>query len=192
MRARGHERRTTEAGHTTVLDPSSKLPAKKSLPPGGRPHTTYPHLHKHRPVTTGERSPIARRDLYSGDRLKVEVARDGKPARTLYRVLRRHAGLTLLEARLTTGRTHQIRAHLRHEGHPVAGDPVYGDRALNEALRGRHGLWRQWLHAWRVGLVHPVTGEGLDLVAPLPEDLRKVLEGEGFGRDAVPDGAWKA
>jgi 23S rRNA pseudouridine955/2504/2580 synthase len=137
-------------------------------------------------------APLLRMDLFDSNRLRVEVAREGKPARTLYRVLARHAGLTLLEARPQTGRTHQIRVHLAHLGHPLAGDPVYGDAGLNEALRGRHGLWRQWLHAFSVRLNHPATGRGLFIRAPLPDDLLKVLDGEGFPRDALPDGSFRS
>jgi 23S rRNA pseudouridine955/2504/2580 synthase len=134
-------------------------------------------------------APLLRMDLYESDRLRVEVAREGKPARTIYRVLARHAGLTLLEAHPHTGRTHQIRVHFAHLGHPLAGDPVYGDQALNEALRGRHGLWRQWLHACSVRLNHPATGMVLTVTAPLPDDLVKVLDGEGFPHDVLPEGA---
>jgi 23S rRNA pseudouridine1911/1915/1917 synthase len=75
---------------------------------------------------------------------------------------------TLLRVRLETGRTHQIRAHLLAIGHPVAGDPEYGKA-------GRHGLTRQFLHATRIAFVHPVSGEFMELEAPLPEDLVRAL-----------------
>jgi 23S rRNA pseudouridine1911/1915/1917 synthase len=78
-------------------------------------------------------------------------------------------GATLLRVRLQTGRTHQIRAHLRAIGHPVLGDPVYG-------VTGRLGLERQFLHAERLALRHPVTGAALDLRSPLPGDLAAALE----------------
>ena len=77
-------------------------------------------------------------------------------------------GDTLLRVTLETGRTHQIRAHLLAIGHPVAGDPEYGSP-------GRHGLSRQFLHAARLALEHPATGEALELRAPLPEDLVRAL-----------------
>jgi len=134
-------------------------------------------------------APILRQDLYDSDRLRVEVDRDGKPARTLYRVVAVHAGLSLVEAQPQTGRTHQIRAHFAHVGCPVAGDPVYGHDAVNRRLKGRHGLWRQWLHAFSVRLNHPVTGATVFVTAPLPEDLRNVLVGEGFPLDGLPEGA---
>lgn len=75
---------------------------------------------------------------------------------------------TLLRVRLETGRTHQIRAHLRAIGHLVAGDPVYG-------TAGRYGLQRQFLHAARLAFEHPVTGETVDLTSPLPADLAAAL-----------------
>jgi 23S rRNA pseudouridine1911/1915/1917 synthase len=77
-------------------------------------------------------------------------------------------GRTLLRVRLETGRTHQIRAHLKAIGHPVCGDPEYG-RA------GDLGLPRQFLHAARLAFVHPRTGEPLDITSPLPEDLARAL-----------------
>ncbi|MDX6641633.1 MAG: rRNA synthase [Solirubrobacteraceae bacterium] len=85
------------------------------------------------------------------------------------------AGATLLRVRLETGRTHQIRAHLQAIGHPVAGDPEYG-------TAGRYGLARQFLHATRLALDHPVTGERLDVVSPLPEDLEAALSRARSGR----------
>jgi 23S rRNA pseudouridine1911/1915/1917 synthase len=76
---------------------------------------------------------------------------------------------TLLRVRLETGRTHQIRAHLQAIGHPVCGDPEYGHAGL-------YGLERQFLHAARLVLAHPVTGEEIDVSSPLPADLRDALE----------------
>jgi 23S rRNA pseudouridine1911/1915/1917 synthase len=76
---------------------------------------------------------------------------------------------TLLRVRLETGRTHQIRAHLRAIDHPVVGDPEYG-------TAGRLGLERQFLHAARLAFDHPVTGERVDVSSPLPDDLRAALE----------------
>lgn len=97
---------------------------------------------------------------------------------TRYRVLG-HTPLspqaTLLEVDLVTGRTHQIRRHLSGAGHGVAGDPRYGDAAFDRALQEATGLDRMFLHAWRVRLPHPRTGEPLELTAPLPEDLERCL-----------------
>jgi 23S rRNA pseudouridine1911/1915/1917 synthase len=114
---------------------------------------------------------IGRRE---NDRKRMGVrTRGGREARTAYRVLRRLPGMTLIEAGLETGRTHQIRVHLAHIGHPVVGDAVYGGR------RGRHPAapdgsraGRQMLHAWRLGFRHPRTDAWLEFTAPIPEDLR--------------------
>ncbi|MDW7712354.1 MAG: RluA family pseudouridine synthase [Deferrisomatales bacterium] len=96
---------------------------------------------------------------------------------TRYRTLGRTetpCAAALLEVQLVTGRTHQIRRHLAGEGHPVAGDPRYGDPAFNEALAAS-GVGRMFLHAWKVCLPHPVTGERLELTAPVPEDMEQAL-----------------
>jgi 23S rRNA pseudouridine1911/1915/1917 synthase len=75
----------------------------------------------------------------------------------------------LIEARLETGRTHQVRAHFAAIGHPVAGDPRYGHA-------GRHGLARQFLHSAELGFRHPFTEEEMTFASPLPRDLREALE----------------
>lgn len=80
-------------------------------------------------------------------------------------------GFTLLEVTIKTGRTHQIRVHLANAGHPIAGDDKYGDFELNRQL-GRLGFKRMFLHAWRLALTHPGSGEALVLHSELPEDLR--------------------
>lgn len=80
-------------------------------------------------------------------------------------------GLTLLEVTIKTGRTHQIRVHLAHAGHPIAGDDKYGDFELNRQLV-RSGLKRMFLHAWRLRLKSPSTGEPLELVSQLPVELQ--------------------
>jgi 23S rRNA pseudouridine1911/1915/1917 synthase len=87
-------------------------------------------------------------------------------------------GATLLRVRLETGRTHQIRAHLLAIGNPVAGDPEYGNAR-------RYGLARQFLHAARLAFAHPVSGETLDLLSPLPEDLAMALR-QASGERADP------
>jgi 23S rRNA pseudouridine1911/1915/1917 synthase len=83
---------------------------------------------------------------------------------------------TLLRVSLETGRTHQIRAHLRAIGHPVAGDPEYG-------TAGRLGLERQFLHAARLRFAQPFTGDLVDVTSPLPDDLAAAL---GRARDEAP------
>jgi 23S rRNA pseudouridine1911/1915/1917 synthase len=103
-------------------------------------------------------------------RKRMAVVAGGREARTHYRVLREIDGRSLVEVRPETGRTHQIRVHFASIGHPVAGDAVYG--------RGRRAipsLRRQFLHASRLALRHPRTGERLELEAELPEDLLRAL-----------------
>ncbi len=104
---------------------------------------------------------------------RFRVDRSGRPARTHYRVAAawEAAGRSLLEVHLETGRTHQIRVHLASIGHPVCGDPAYG--------RGGDGVPRTWLHATGLAFTHPVTGEGVEVTAPIPPDLSQVLAGLG-------------
>ena len=108
-------------------------------------------------------------------RTRMTVTRRGKEARTRYRVLERFGGdgrpaCALLECRLETGRTHQIRVHLQHLRHPVVGDPVYRRGAGVGPAFGR-----QALHAAELELVHPRTGKPRHWKAPLPADMRKLL-----------------
>ena len=98
-------------------------------------------------------APIGR---HPTDRKKMAIVPDGREARTNWQVLERLKGATLIEARLTTGRTHQIRVHMASIGHPVLGDPVYGPKKSPYAVSGG-----QLLHAYRIGFVHPVTGKEL-------------------------------
>jgi 23S rRNA pseudouridine1911/1915/1917 synthase len=92
-----------------------------------------------------------------------------REARTHFTVLELLPAETYLEARLETGRTHQIRAHFAAIGHPLRGDPTYGGEV-------RYGLERQFLHAHRLAFTHPVSGERLELTSPLPADLEAALE----------------
>jgi 23S rRNA pseudouridine1911/1915/1917 synthase len=105
---------------------------------------------------------------------------DPHPAVTRFATERTLRGATLLRLALETGRTHQIRAHLRAIGHPVLGDPEYGGAR-------RHGLRRQFLHAERLAFAHPVTGAALDLRSPLPEDLREALRRAAGRRTDPPE-----
>ena len=91
-------------------------------------------------------------------------------------------GLSLLEVTIKTGRTHQIRVHLSHAGHPIAGDDKYGDFDLNRQLM-RNGLKRMFLHAWRLRLSHPVTGSPIELQAELPDELRPWAAGRSEKAD---------
>jgi 23S rRNA pseudouridine1911/1915/1917 synthase len=121
------------------------------------------------------RSPIDRK------KMAVVGAGRGKPAVTRYRVLRVFGGVAaLVECRLATGRTHQIRVHLTHIGHPPIGDPVYGGRAGREARRAGDlgtriaAFPRQALHANRLGFQHPATGEQIRFDSPLPADMAEL------------------
>jgi 23S rRNA pseudouridine955/2504/2580 synthase len=106
---------------------------------------------------------------------RVAVREDGMKAVTQVRVLKKSPEFSLLEVRLLTGRTHQIRVHLAHAGHPVLGDAKYGDFELNRRLE-KQGVRRLFLHASRLGFVHPVTREKLALQAPLPAEIKQFVD----------------
>ncbi len=89
--------------------------------------------------------------------------------------------VALLVLRLKTGRTHQIRSHLLQAGHPLVGDPRYGNRELNRLVAGRFGLRRQFLHAYRLRFEHPVTGNPLRLADPYPDDLQPMVSALRLG-----------
>ena len=105
----------------------------------------------------------------SGER-RVSVNAEGKPSHTVFRLLARWPGVSLLEAQLKTGRTHQIRVHLSHLGFPILGDEKYGDFGHNREIK-RDGLKRMALHAWRMAFRHPLTAAPLECVAPLPDGI---------------------
>ena len=111
------------------------------------------------------------RYVNAGGERRVRVAPDGVASITRARPLAAAADFSLLELRLMTGRTHQIRVHLAHAEHPVVGDDKYGDFALNREL-ARNGVKRLFLHARRLAFAHPLTREPLRLESPLPEDMR--------------------
>ena len=118
--------------------------------------------------------PLSKFVTAAGER-RVRIEHDGgKLARTVFRKrqvwARAEPAVSLLEAELHTGRTHQIRVHLTHLGFPLAGDEKYGDFAWNKAL-ARDGLKRMFLHAWRLSLTHPLAARRLDFESPLPADL---------------------
>jgi len=120
-------------------------------------------------------APIARNPR---DRKRMAVVAGGREARTHFRVLERFPGYTLVEARLETGRTHQIRVHFASLGHPLVGDAVYG--------RGKEslGVSRQFLHARRLAFALPSTGATMTFESPLPTDLQAVLEELRGGQSA--------
>lgn len=124
-------------------------------------------------------APIGR---HPRDRKRMAVVGSGKPAVSHYRILKRFDGAAYLEVALESGRTHQIRVHMAHIGHPLAGDPVYGrgmklkrgfPAGLVQAIRA---FPRQALHAYRLSLKHPADSQSVSFEAPLPEDFRVLLE----------------
>ena len=96
---------------------------------------------------------------------------DGRRSITLVKVARRLADATLLQVTIKTGRTHQIRVHLAHSGHPIVGDPKYGDFALNKAFARERHFARMFLHARQLAFDHPASGERITLRAPLPAEF---------------------
>ena len=115
------------------------------------------------------------------DRLRMTVRADGRPAITHYRLIERFPHHSLLRVQLETGRTHQIRVHLAHAGHPLVGDPLYGGRrqltggasaGQREALKS---FGRQALHAARLSFAHPVSGKPVDVTSALPADFESLL-----------------
>lgn len=115
-------------------------------------------------------APIGRHPV---DRVRMAVTERGKQARTHYAVLQRFAAATLLRCRLESGRTHQIRVHMQFLGHPLIGDTLYGGR---RAAGLGIPFERQALHAERLGLIHPASGESCGWTAALPADLQALLE----------------
>ncbi len=129
-------------------------------------------------------------------RTRMAVRGDGREAITHYRIERRFGAHTLVRVQLETGRTHQIRVHLAHIGHPVVGDPVYAGRrrtpagvapAVREAMSS---FGRQALHASRLTLTHPKNGREMSFESPLPKDFAKLLKilSEGEGESGVGEG----
>ena len=118
--------------------------------------------------------PLLKNVVSSGERM-VQVNPEGKYAKTLFIPVERFLQAQLTEVVLFTGRTHQIRVHSLHSGYPVAGDDKYGHRNFNKEMK-KMGLKRMFLHAWKLGITHPTTGEKLLLEAPLPTQLQNVID----------------
>jgi len=125
----------------------------------------------------GERSvdvPLEKNRLQGGERM-VKVGGAGKRSESVFRPLRKFRDAALAEVQILTGRTHQIRVHAAHLGHPVAGDDKYGDREANKRFKAA-GLKRMFLHAHTLVFDHPESGERLQLTAPLDGELEALLE----------------
>lgn len=121
-------------------------------------------------------APLEEHGEVRGRRVRVSDDDDAMEALTHYKVEERWGDIALLNVRIFTGRSHQIRVHLAHINCPVAGDKVYGDKAGNRYLREKMSLDRQFLHAKRLVFTHPFTGKRMDLTAKLPKELANVLK----------------
>lgn len=123
--------------------------------------------------------PLFKYTAADGER-RVRVQADGLPSHTVFNLLRQYGEFALLEAELKTGRTHQIRVHLAASGFPIIGDDKYGDFALNRELQKADGLRlalkRMFLHAYRLGFRHPLSGEAVSVQAALPPACQHFLD----------------
>ena len=111
--------------------------------------------------------PIARS---TKDRKKMAVTKNGKQAITHFKVLKRYSKYTLLEIKIETGRTHQIRVHMAEIGYPVVGDAVYSNG------KNEFGIEGQMLHAYKLKFMHPITNKHMELTAPLPQYFEEILK----------------
>lgn len=114
------------------------------------------------------------KEYRDGGKHVVKVAKDGKSALTEFRTLGEFAGASLMEVKLFTGRTHQIRVHAAHQGHPIAGDDRYGDPEFNRLVRSK-GLKRMFLHAKTISFTLPSTNKQIKVTAPLDGELEAAI-----------------
>jgi len=119
-------------------------------------------------------APLRKNTLRSGERMVI-VSEDGKTARSLFRPLCCNTRASLMQVKLDTGRTHQIRVHAQSCGHPIAGDDKYGEAEFNTEMRGL-GLKRLFLHATRLSFTMPDDGQRIAITSPLPAELAEVLK----------------
>ena len=117
-------------------------------------------------------APIAKKESVHLERM-VDFTR-GERAVTHYQVVKEHDGYSLVALQLETGRTHQIRVHMKYIGYPLIGDFVYNPDMTR--------ISRQALHAWKLTFPHPITGEHMEFTAPLPRDMSQIIEGEENGK----------
>ena len=120
------------------------------------------------------KAPLRRQELPTGERNVLVDIKEGKPSETRFRIVSQFANATLVECSPITGRTHQIRVHTQHAGHPIAGDNRYGDAQFDASLRPL-GLDRLFLHACRLRFYHPGREEQMLIEAPLAPTLQKIL-----------------
>lgn len=105
-------------------------------------------------------------------RQEMTVSEEGKEAISRFKILHRNNGLCLVEVQLITGRTHQIRVHLKHLNCPLLGDPVYGSKSLNQ----KYNAQRPMLHAQSIKFTHPFSGIPLEIIAPIPSEMKNFIE----------------
>ncbi|MDH5484784.1 MAG: pseudouridine synthase, partial [Gammaproteobacteria bacterium] len=123
----------------------------------------------------GERlveAPLLKNTLQGGERM-VMVDNEGKSAKSLFQPVDYFPGATLMDVQLFTGRTHQIRVHATHEHHPIAGDPKYGDKTFNQALK-KAGFKRMYLHAYR--LAFKLANTSYNVTAPLDDEWAQLIQ----------------
>lgn len=120
-------------------------------------------------------APLAKNQLRGGERIVTVDSEEGKAADSRFKPVEIYAQASLMEVELGTGRTHQIRVHAAHVGFPLAGDDKYGDDVFNKQMR-EVGLRRLFLHAHSIGFTDPNSGRSVAVSAPLPPDLRAVLD----------------
>ena len=121
-----------------------------------------------------ENAPLLKVTHSSGERM-VRVDENGKQSHTLFKSITTYKQASYMEIELFTGRTHQIRVHAAHCGHPVAGDEKYGNSDCNKELK-KVGLKRLFLHAYRLEFEHPGSGQEMDIIAPISDELNLVLD----------------
>jgi len=141
---------------------------------------------KYRALVYGQMARSGTVDLPLGrnpnDRKKIAVIDGGRKAVTHWKLLARYQGLSLVELTLETGRTHQIRVHLSHQGHPIAGDPSYGSNKRAKEIQSTQirskvlALERQALHAYFLGFDHPKTGKSMEFISPMAQDMAEIIQ----------------
>ena len=164
-----------DAGTTGVMVVAKSEPAYSALKQAFRERTVDKRYHAlvqghPDPLRGTIDAPIGRHP--SGDG-RFAIISDGRPSVTHYDTLEAFRGASLLEVRLETGRTHQIRVHMAAVRHPCVGDRLYG---ADPVLAERLGLSRQWLHAVALSFAHPADGRRVEFVSPYPPDLQHVLD----------------
>jgi 23S rRNA pseudouridine1911/1915/1917 synthase len=120
------------------------------------------------------------RHVKHGERMSVKTKKP-RSAETHFQVLKDFREFTLVEIKPVTGRTHQIRVHFAASGHPVVGDTRYGKK-----MKGQRGCPRLFLHAFRLGFIHPESKERVDFLSPLPDDLERFLDKLGTSHQEPP------